>query len=78
MKCFICRKPSHGSMVFETGNNAEYQVEPLMCENHLDEAEKTGYDFEEKYADQILEELHEDWREKADSLRNICKEGEPQ
>ncbi len=51
MNCFLCKQPAVDTMVFETGNNAEYKVEPNMCEVHFKEAENTGYDFEEKYAE---------------------------
>ena len=70
MKCFLCKQPSVGTLVFETGNNAEYKVEPNMCEIHFKEAEDTGYDFEEKYAEQILEQLYENWRGQAEYLKD--------
>ena len=70
MKCFLCRQPSVDTMVFETGNNAEYKVEPNMCEVHFKEAEDTGYSFEEKYAEQILDCLYESWRNQADYLKD--------
>jgi hypothetical protein len=52
---------------FETGNNAEYAVSVSLCEAHLKEAEDMGYDFEEKYAEQILACLYENWRGMADA-----------
>lgn len=70
MNCFLCKQPAVDTMVFETGNNAEYKVEPNMCEVHFKEAENTGYDFEEKYAEQILEQLYESWRNQADYLKD--------
>lgn len=41
-------------MVFESGNNAEIPVEVSLCEVHMNEQEAIGYDFDAKYADQIL------------------------
>ena len=70
MNCFLCKQPAVDTMVFETGNNAEYKVEPNMCEVHFKEAENTGDDFEEKYAEQILEQLYESWRNQADYLKD--------
>jgi hypothetical protein len=65
-KCELCEQPGVDSLEFETGNNAEYAVSVLLCEAHLKEAEDIGYDFEEKYAEQILECLYEHWRGLAD------------
>lgn len=69
MACALCKNPVEDSLEFETGNNAEYQVEMPLCEVHLKEAEETGYDFEEKYAEQILERLYENWRGAADAAK---------
>lgn len=68
--CALCSALEADSLEFETGNNAEYAVDVPLCEDHLLEAEDTGYDFEVKYADQILECLYEDWRTRADVKEN--------
>lgn len=65
--CDLCKEPAADCLDFETGNGAEYSVSMSLCEAHLKEAEDTGYDFEEKYAEQILECLYENWRGMADA-----------
>ncbi len=44
---------------FQRGNepagNAEIPVTINLCEKHLQEADKLGYRFEQKYANEILE-----------------------
>lgn len=73
--CTLCKHTkAEDSLEFETGNNAEYSVFVPLCEAHIKEAEDTGYDFEEKYAEQILEELYESQRCEADFLRKEAKE----
>lgn len=69
MFCDLCKGPQVDSLEFETGNNAEYSVSVNLCEAHFKEAEDTGYDFEKKYAEQILECLYEHQRSKADYLK---------
>ena len=59
--CDLCRELAVDSLEFETGNNAEYAVNVSLCEKHLEEAEQTGYDFEDKYAEQILNVLEGSW-----------------
>lgn len=66
-KCELCKNKATDELEFETGNNAEYAVSVAFCDDHLKEAEDTGYDFEEKYAEQILECLYENWRGIADN-----------
>jgi hypothetical protein len=61
-KCDLCGKPSVADLEFETGNNAEYVVLLSLCVGHLEEVEETGYDFEQKYAAEILECLYDNWR----------------
>jgi len=73
MTCSICKEPSVDSLEFETGNNAKHQTTVNLCEAHMKEAEETGYDFEQKYAEQILECLYEDWRDLGDALRDRAK-----
>lgn len=65
--CALCRDVSVGDFEFETGNGANYAVDIPLCETHAFEAEDTGYAFEVKYADQILEQLYEHWRGMADA-----------
>lgn len=67
-KCALCRFAAVDSLDFETGNNAEHSVAVPLCAAHVAEAERTGYDFEEKYAAEILERLYESWRGQADHL----------
>ena len=74
MSCALCKQPDVDSLDFETGNNAEYSVSVRLCEGHMKEAEDAGYDFEEKYAEQILEELYESWRGQADAIHNRMKD----
>lgn len=64
--CDLCREPAVETLDFETGNGANYGVSVRLCEVHLQEADETGYDFESKYAEQILECLYERWRGMAD------------
>lgn len=70
MNCQFCNKPDVGSIEFETGNNAEYRVSVPLCVAHIHEAEDTGYDFEEKYAEQILECFYEQQRASADAAKD--------
>ncbi len=65
MTCTFCKEPAVDSLEFETGNGAEYGVTVDLCEAHFKEAEDTGYDFEVKYAEPILECLYEGWRAQA-------------
>lgn len=69
-KCRFCKTEAVDEMEFETGNGANYQVSIPMCEIHLKELEETGYDFEEKYAEQIYDEYWEDLRGRADAMRD--------
>lgn len=46
-------------MEFEVGNNAEYQISVDLCQAHLEEEEKTGYAFEEKYGADLEKILNE-------------------
>jgi hypothetical protein len=69
----MCRDISVESMEFEAGNNAEYVVSVPLCETHALEAEETGYDFREKYGEQIEEALCESWRSQADALVDQAK-----
>ncbi len=55
MKCSLCKEEAIDSMDFESGNNAEIPVTINLCEKHLQEADKLGYRFEQKYANEILE-----------------------
>lgn len=71
MTCELCKEPCLDLLVFETGNNAEYTVEVPLCESHIKEYDDTGYDFETKYAEQILECLYERWRGAADHQRSL-------
>lgn len=68
-KCRFCKTEAVDEMEFETGNGANYQVFIPMCEVHLKELEDTGYDFEEKYAEQIYGEYCEDLRGQIDAMR---------
>lgn len=71
--CWLCKEPSVDSLEFEAGNNAEYQVAIPLCEAHLKEEEETGYDFREKYGEQIEAALVERWASEADHLRDAEK-----
>jgi hypothetical protein len=66
-KCELCNQLAIDSVEFETGNNAEYGVEIDLCEGHLQELDATGYAFEQKYADQILQVLYDRWIATADN-----------
>lgn len=69
-KCELCPKEASDSMDFETGNNAEMAVTINLCQDHLDEQEKTGYEFEKKYYTQIEEAAWESLRSQADALKD--------
>jgi hypothetical protein len=73
-KCLFCKEQAIDEMEFETGNGANYTVQIPMCEVHLKELEDTGYDFEEKYAEQIYDEYCEDLRGRADMLHDQMKD----
>lgn len=68
-KCRFCKTKAVDEMEFETGNGANCQVSIPMCEVHLKELEDTGYNFEEKYAEQICDEYFENLRGQADAMR---------
>lgn len=55
VECELCPREASDSVDFETGNNAEMAVTIPLCNVHLEELEKTGYAFEEKYYKQIEE-----------------------
>jgi hypothetical protein len=65
--------PDVESLEFEAGNNAEYQVSIPLCEGHLKEEEETGYDFREKYGEQIEAALVDHWASLVDHLRDSAK-----
>jgi hypothetical protein len=52
-KCDLCDKPFYAHMVFEAGNGGETIISVSLCKPHTNEAEKTGEDFDLKYADQL-------------------------
>lgn len=68
MRCDLCGAPAQDTLGFETGNNAEHAIAVALCNAHMAEYEETGYDFETKYADRILECLYENWRGRADGM----------
>ena len=70
VKCELCEHEAADSLEFETGNNAEMAVTINLCQTHLDEQEKTGYDFECKYFNQIHEAAWESVRSQADALKD--------
>lgn len=49
MKCFLDNNEAVDSFDIETGNNAEVGVTLHCCQIHMDEADKLGYEFEQKY-----------------------------
>ena len=73
-KCGMCPKLAIEEFEFETGNGANYQTTIPLCEDHAKELEDTGYDFEEKYAEQIYEGFCEDLRGRADMLHDQMKD----
>lgn len=53
MKCSLCICEAIDSFSVECGNNAEYSIELNVCDSHLKESERLGYNFEEKYRKEI-------------------------
>lgn len=58
-KCLLCENGAVDSICFESGNNAEIPVDVDLCQEHLEEQEKTDYAFEQKYAYEILQAAYQ-------------------
>jgi len=69
--CVLCKhSKAEDAIEFECGNNAENSIQLWLCEAHLKEAEDTGYDFQEKYADKIENEWLETQLARADMMKD--------
>lgn len=71
LKCSLCNKIAVDGMDIETGNNAEETISINLCEDHLDEQEKTGYAFEEKYSRKFMDLVREKYISMADGLERM-------
>ena len=71
LKCSLCNKIAVDGMDIETGNNAEESISINLCEDHLDEQEKTGYKFEQKYSEEFLKMLQDKYCAMADSYERM-------
>jgi len=61
MRCFLDGNDAVDSFDVECGNNAEYSITLNVCQQHLEESEKLGYGFEEKYGATIEKINNERW-----------------
>ena len=67
VQCQLCRKEATDAISFDAGNNAEYPISVNLCDAHLDEEEKTGYKFQQKYGEKIDELAYARLVDQADS-----------
>ncbi len=67
MRCGLCKNEAPDSVEFECGPGANYSIDFPLCDDHFAEYDLDEYAFQDKYAEQILEGLYENWRGMADA-----------